>query len=569
MTELTLAAPRSLERARTDLEGLQFSVHLEDAPTAREERHSALRQIDDYLLPRLGNLGAPALAVLGGPTGSGKSTLLNSLLQEQVSAASSIRPTTKNPVLVASAGDAEWFLNGPVLPGFKRAASNLSNPTGRALTIITASDGAPLAAGLALLDAPDIDSIEDSNRQISQQLLDAADLWLFVTTAARYADLAAWQVLAKAASRGVNVAVILNRLPGGVEARISADLSRLLEERGLAGSRIFPIPEVPLRNGLIPTSYVEPLALWLKQVAVNQEERDALVRATLAGAIERLAERMQTLALHRTEQETALATWSASIEESFGEAANAVLSAAGQGALLRNEVLSRWQDVIGTSDAMRTIEGWVGSARDRLTGWLRGAPQVSEQMQNELTGGLVLLLVEQDAKTRQQLWSRLQSTQGGQQAFGNRELGRPRDDSQQRATETVRRWQGELLELVRQQSPEKRQRARYLSLGLNTVTVALMVAIFTSTGGLLGGEIAVAGGSAILGQKLLETVFGDQAVRRLSQEGLRLLEEAVAAYFAPSESSFSQIVESYSGGTSAQQVTDSSKELARLADELR
>ena len=45
-----------------------------------------------------------------------------------------------------------------------------------------------------------------------------------------------------------------------------------------------------------------------------------------------------------------------------------------------------------------------------------------------------------------------------------------------------------------------------------------MIVVFASTGGLTGGEILIAGGSAVLGQKLLETVFGEDAVRRLAAE---------------------------------------------------
>jgi hypothetical protein len=49
-----------------------------------------------------------------------------------------------------------------------------------------------IPAGLALLDAPDIDSVVVENRQLAAQLLAAADLWLFVTSAARYADAVPW-----------------------------------------------------------------------------------------------------------------------------------------------------------------------------------------------------------------------------------------------------------------------------------------------------------------------------------------------------------------------------------------
>jgi hypothetical protein len=43
-----------------------------------------------------------------------------------------------------------------------------------------------------------------------------------------------------------------------------------------------------------------------------------------------------------------------------------------------------------------------------------------------------------------------------------------------------------------------------------------MVVVFAHTGGLTGGELAVAGGTAALSQKLLEALFGDQAVRTLT-----------------------------------------------------
>jgi hypothetical protein len=45
-----------------------------------------------------------------------------------------------------------------------------------------------------------------------------------------------------------------------------------------------------------------------------------------------------------------------------------------------------------------------------------------------------------------------------------------------------------------------------------------MVVIFAHTGGLSGGELAVAGGTATVSQKLLEALFGDQAVRTLTAQ---------------------------------------------------
>ena len=44
-----------------------------------------------------------------------------------------------------------------------------------------------------------------------------------------------------------------------------------------------------------------------------------------------------------------------------------------------------------------------------------------------------------------------------------------------------------------------------------------MIVVFATTAGLTGLEIGVAGGTAVVGQKLLEAVFGEDAVRRLAQ----------------------------------------------------
>ena len=83
-----------------------------------------------------------------------------------------------------------------------------------------------LTPGLALLDAPDIDSVVAANRALAQELLAAADLWLFVTTAARYADAVPWGVLRGARDRGTAVAIVLDRVPAEAGDDIAADFAR-------------------------------------------------------------------------------------------------------------------------------------------------------------------------------------------------------------------------------------------------------------------------------------------------------------------------------------------------------
>jgi len=54
-----------------------------------------------------------------------------------------------------------------------------------------------------------------------------------------------------------------------------------------------------------------------------------------------------------------------------------------------------------------------------------------------------------------------------------------------------------------------------------------MLAVFVQTGGLTGAEIAIAGGTSAVGQKVLEAIFGDQAVRELAARARKDLLERI------------------------------------------
>jgi hypothetical protein len=60
--------------------------------------------------------------------------------------------------------------------------------------------------------------------------------------------------------------------------------------------------------------------------------------------------------------------------------------------------------------------------------------------------------------------------------------------------------------------------ARLASFSVNGAGLLLMLTVFAQTGGLTGGEIAVAGGTSVVNQKVLEAVFGDTAVRTLADQ---------------------------------------------------
>src|SRR3954447_15150433 len=168
----------ALIRLRSTLQGAVLPLELPDAGASRTARSEMVSQLEDYVIPRVVTRDAPLLAVVGGSTGAGKSTLVNSLVGRNVTESGVLRPTTRSPVLVLNPADAHWFGADRLLPDLVRVSRPTVDP--RALQLVPL-DVVP--QGLAILDAPDIDSVEESNRRLAAELLAAADLWLFVTSA--------------------------------------------------------------------------------------------------------------------------------------------------------------------------------------------------------------------------------------------------------------------------------------------------------------------------------------------------------------------------------------------------
>ena len=261
----------------------RFDLDVPGAGPARAARAELVHQLDDYVLPRLSRLDAPLLTVIGGSTGAGKSTIVNSLVRAPVSASGVLRPTTRSPVLVCHPDDVAWFADSRVLPELTRTSG--SGTDHRTLQLVTSP---ALDPGLAFLDAPDIDSVVAANRRLAGQLLAAADLWLFVTTAARYADAVPWDVLQGAQERGTALAVLLDRVPPGAGDDVAAHLHEMLQAHGLGGAPLFVVPETALHDGLLPEPVVAPLRRWFTDLARDAGRRAAVVRRALDGDLPRM-----------------------------------------------------------------------------------------------------------------------------------------------------------------------------------------------------------------------------------------------------------------------------------------
>ena len=500
----------ALGRLRDALNRTRLPFDLPSADAARDATRQVSAQLDDYVLPRLNDIGAPLLTVVGGSTGAGKSTLVNSLVGRVVSAAGVIRPTTKSPVLVMNPADEPWFATGRILPGLARTTGGAERPNQLRLV------GEPsLPAGLAILDAPDIDSIVKENRQLAAQLLDAADLWLFVTSAARYSDAVPWEFLASAGARSAALAVVLDRVPPGAMQVVPTDLRRLMDQQGLHSAPLFTVPEA-LTDGLASEDAVAPIRFWLSGLASTESSRRRVVLQTLDGAIGALIEKAVVIANAADEQNAMTRLLESDASAAYREAERQASVQASDGSLLRGEVLARWHDYVGSTALGRLLDEKVSWLRDKLTSFFRGRPDGTE-VKVAAEEGLRVLIVEAGEQAAERASAAWQAQPAGRALLdGHPELARVSPDFTLAVQRAVAGWQSDVLELVAGEGSGRRVGARIAAAGVSGVGVALMLVIFASTGGITGAEIGVAGGTTVVAQKLLESIFGDEAVRRLA-----------------------------------------------------
>ena len=554
----------TLTALREALQHAQLPLELPGVAESRAARAGMIDQLEDYVLPRLVQIDAPLLTVIGGSTGAGKSTLVNSLVGERVSETGVLRPTTRSPVLVHHPDDASWFDQQRILPELERTTRATTDPDALQLVVSTA-----IPQGLALLDAPDIDSVEERNRSLAAQLLAAADLWLFVTSAARYADQVPWGFLKQAAERSAAVAIVLDRTAPEAITEVSGHLARMLTSRGLKDSPLFTVAEAPLdADGLLPASSVSAIRGWLTELGADVEARNAVVRQTLDGAVRSIARRTHDLADAAQAQADMLARLKRDVDTSYDEALADIDKGSADGTLLRGEVLARWQEFVGAGELLRNLESKVSWLRDRITNAVKGKPQQAERVTVAVESGLQTLILEHAEAAAERTDASWRSIAAGNQMLeeAGRDLSRASRDFRARAERMVRDWQSGVLDLVRNEGSDKRTTARFLAYGFNGLSVALMVVVFASTGGVTGAEVGIAGGSAVIGQKLLEAVFGDQAVRRLALNARRDLNVRVAALMDQERLRFLDRLDSLG------LPTDSSEQLrglARKVDDLR
>jgi energy-coupling factor transporter ATP-binding protein EcfA2 len=415
---------------------LVFDIPGADEVTA--ERAKLLSQIDDYLLPRVRESAAPLLVALVGSTGAGKSTLVNSIVGTQVSQTGVRRPTTNSPVLACHPDDIHWFAENMFLPTMPRVRQEgLARPGRDGLLVLAASPG--MTKGIALLDTPDIDSVVRAHYDFAYQFLDASDIWLFMTSASRYADAPVWELLQHARERGAALGVVLSRVPPRHRTELVAHFSAMLDANGIQAENRFVIPETGLVDGYLPDDIFQPVRDWLEDTAKRADRRVAVLSQTMSGMLDTFKTRVPRLAAHVDAQVVLRSRLRKELENAYSTALAEFDEGTRGGRLLAGEVLARWQDYTASGDlgtALRGKRAISPARRGRRARADAGAARYAA-LDSALRAALQSLVVSVADRAAEQVARVWRDNPGGAGLIAAAEASRVRDERAKREFESA------------------------------------------------------------------------------------------------------------------------------------
>ncbi len=186
---------------------------------------AAATEVADRIAERRGVPGDVYVVALAGGTGVGKSSLLNAVAGRVVSEVRAIRPTTDQPLAYVARGRRAEL--GPLLDWLGVS------------TVVDHDD--PTLAGVAILDLPDVDSVQTAHRARVDELLPRIDAITWVVDPEKYDDErlhAYWRTLTRHADRLRFVLNKADRLDPAAQASVQADLGQRLRADGIESAQV-------------------------------------------------------------------------------------------------------------------------------------------------------------------------------------------------------------------------------------------------------------------------------------------------------------------------------------------
>ncbi len=259
-----------------------------------------LRQGDDF----------PLTVTLQGGTGTGKSSLFNALIGAPVSRTGVERPQTRGSIFFLPERASSLLEEERPFASFPRQRlpqDSLSTPVeGEPGGITLVEHRRAEWSRIMLVDSPDLDSVEQANRTLAEEIIMLSDLVVFVTSQEKYADRTPFGFIRDAGGDRKPFLLVINKLDS---AEGLDDLKAKLREFAL-----FPESEViglPRLSRGAPVVLSEESIKGLRDLLFNldirrvlEESRRALrafCRRVLEGAAEEL---LREAMLHRRVRET-------------------------------------------------------------------------------------------------------------------------------------------------------------------------------------------------------------------------------------------------------------------------
>jgi energy-coupling factor transporter ATP-binding protein EcfA2 len=550
------------------------------AAAARAAR--LLDHLAGHVRVRAASLDAPLLVLILGPTGAGKSTLFNTIAGRAASQTGVLRPTTRTAVVLVHPDDRTALVEGP-----------LARIEPERLRIV---EDATISPGVALVDAPDVDSIEHANRDLADRLVEAADLCLFVTTATRYADRVPWTVLGRIRERGLPLNVVVNRMPPDPldQAELLEDVARLFAESGLSdlvearprpsmpepgddgdplafGDAVAPAPDdepsadggiagvpvmaapvqlvgIPEGTVVSATESLEPdaIAPIAARVAELRGDRDArieLAARALTGSLAGLGQLLDEIADDCEHEAIDVDALHRGAGHHYERGLIGLREELGRGRFLREEALRQWHDFVGADQMTRFFAEGIGRVRGAIAGLLRPATPPVAEVRAATTDDLLAVArmhAAESARRTATSWADVPSV--GPAVAARPELWSTSPDFDSRLRDRLAAWIAGIGSDIQATGRPKRVLARGASLGVNALGTGVMLGTFMHTGGLTGAEVGVAAGTAFLNHKLLSALFGEAAMAELIANARRRLDEALATTFAEERARFDALV---------------------------